>query len=260
MPWNQSSPMNERTLFVADVLRGVQTFSDICAHYNVSRTTGYKWIRRHRDEGPAGLHERSRRPASCPAQTPAHVVDAIVQARRHHPKWGPKKLKRILRSKDPDLPLPARSTVCSILKREGLVPKVRRCSSLGHPGKPVQNMDVPNATWCTDFKGHFKTGDGIYCYPLTTTDACSRYLLGCKALYSTAHEGAKPAFQRLFEEFGLPQRMRSDNGVPFATTGLARLSRLAVWWIRLGILPELIEPGKPQQNGRHERMHRTLKG
>lgn len=259
MPWNQTSPMNERTLFVADVLRSVQTFSDVCAQYNISRTTGYKWLDRHREEGPAGLHERSRRPLSCPTQTPAPVVEAIVQARQRHPKWGPKKLARILSSKDPALELPARSTISNILNRQGLIAKVRRHSAPGHPGKPIQNMDAPNATWCTDFKGHFRTGDGIYCYPLTTTDACSRFLLGCKALYTTAHDDAKPVFQRLFEEFGLPDHMRSDNGVPFATTGLARLSRLSVWWIRLGITPELIEPGKPQQNGRHERMHRTLK-
>jgi putative transposase len=151
------------------------------------------------------------------------------------------------------------STVCEILNRHGLVPRKRRRRVIGHPGKPTAEMLAPNDIWCADFKGQFKTGDGIYCYPLTVTDGYSRYLLGCQGLLSTSSVDAKPVFTRLFREYGLPTRIRSDNGVPFATTTLARLSMLSAWWVRLGILPDLIEPGKPQQNGRHERMHRTLK-
>jgi transposase InsO family protein len=167
-------------------------------------------------------------------------------------------LLTLLHARHPRWELPARSTVCDILKRHGLVPKRRRQRSIGHPGAPMSAMLAPNMVWCADYKGQFKTGDGRYCYPLTVTDGFSRYLLGCRALESTAVALAKPVFTRLFQMYGLPQRIRTDNGVPFATNTLARLSSLSAWWVRLGV-PELIEPGKPQQNGRHERMHRTLK-
>jgi transposase InsO family protein len=163
--------------------------------------------------------------------------------RQRHPRWD----------------LPGRSTVCDTLSRNGLVPKKRNKRRIGHPGRPTSSILAPNDVWSADFKGQFKTHDGIYCYPLTVTDGYSRYLLGCQALYSTAAQGAKPVFTRLFREYGLPRRIRTDNGVPFATNTLARLSSLSAWWVRLGVLPELIEPGKPQQNGRHERMHKTLK-
>lgn len=155
--------------------------------------------------------------------------------------------------------MPNRSTVCEILKRNGLVPKKRQRRVIGHPGKPASSILTPNDCWCADFKGQFKTGDGIYCYPLTVTDDYSRFLLGCQGLLSTCVADAKPVFTRLFKEYGLPRRIRTDNGVPFATNTLARLSHLSAWWVRLGVMPELIEPGKPQQNGRYERMHRTLK-
>ena len=206
-----------------------------------------------------GLEERSRQPHSSPHQTPRHVVDAFIELRRHHPAWGAKKLLAILQTRHPSWPLPARSTVCDILRRNGLVPKTRHRRHLGHPGKPTSPILAPNDVWSADFKGHFKTGDGLYCYPLTVADGYSRFLLGCQALSSTRVAEAKPVFTRLFKEFGLPKRIRTDNGVPFATNTLARLSQLSAWWVRLGILPEFIEPGKPQQNGRHERMHRTLK-
>lgn len=165
----------------------------------------------------------------------------------------------LLHKRHPRWTLPGRSTVCDILSRHGWVPKKPRRRHIGHPGKPNTHILAPNDVWCADFKGQFKMGDGVYCYPLTVTDGFSRYLLGCQALASTAVAGAKPVFARLFKEYGLPKRIRTDNGVPFATTTLARLSSLSAWWVRLGVLPELIEPGKPQQNGRHERMHRTLK-
>jgi putative transposase len=155
--------------------------------------------------------------------------------------------------------VPGRSTACDILSRHGMVPMQRRRRRLGHPGKPKTQVLAPNDVWSTDYKGQFRTGDGRYCYPLTVADGFSRYLLGCQALTSTAGDEARPIFTRLFQEYGLPKRIRSDNGVPFATTTLARLSKRSAWWIRLGILPELIESGRPDQNGRHERMHRTLK-
>jgi len=251
--------MDQRTQFIADYLRQTFSISELCAHYSISRKTGYKWIDRYLTLGPAGLDEHSRRPRSCPRETPEHVVEALLEARRRHPSWGAKKLLTIVSRRHPDWPWPHRATIYDILKRHGLVATKKRRRAIGHPGKPNTRIDSPNQVWCADFKGQFKTGDGIYCYPLTVTDGYSRFLLGCQSLHSTAVAEARPVFTRLFKEFGLPERIRTDNGVPIATVSLARLSTLSAWWVRLGILPELIEPGKPQQNGRHERMHRTLK-
>jgi transposase InsO family protein len=251
--------MNQKTLFISDYLRQTLSMTELCLLYNISRKTGYKWIDRYLRQGPAGLEDGSKRPRNCPHQTPEYIVDALIEARRRHPTWGAKKLLRILQPRHPDWPWPGRSTVCDILKRSGLVPKKRKRPHIGHPGKPNTLINAPNDVWCADYKGQFKTGDGVYCYPLTITDGFSRFLLGCQALCSTSVVEAKPIFTKVFKEYGLPTRIRTDNGVPFATNSLARLSQLSAWWVRLGILPELIEPGKPQQNGRHERMHRTLK-
>jgi putative transposase len=225
----------------------------------VSRKTGYKWIDRYLRHGPAGLEEHSRRPRHSPNQTPEEIVMAMLDARRRHPTWGGKKLLTLLHKRHPRWPLPGRSTASNILKRHGLVPLRRQRRRLGHPGKPTSEILSPNDVWSADYKGQFRTGNGRYCYPVTVADGFSRYLLGCQALSSTAGAEAKPIFTRLFREYGLPKRIRTDNGVPFATNTLARLSTLSAWWVRLGILPELIEPGRPAQNGRHERMHRTLK-
>ena len=259
MPWRELKPMDQKTQFIADYLRQTLDTTELCQLYGISRKTGYKWIERYLENGPQGLEERSRRPGTCPNQTPEAIVEALIAVRQHHPSWGAKKLLPFVEKRHPDWDLPSRSTVCDILKRRGLIPRQRRRRVIGHPGKPSSLMLAPNAIWCADFKGQFKTGDGLYCYPLTVTDGYSRYLLGCQGLSSTRMIEAKPVFTRLFKEFGLPERIRSDNGVPFATNTLARLSALSAWWVRLGILPDLIEPGKPQQNGRHERMHRTLK-
>jgi transposase InsO family protein len=186
-------------------------------------------------------------------------VAAFLDARRRHPTWGGKKLLTLVHKRYPRWELPGRSTVGAILRRHGMIPKTRQRRRIGHPGQPTTAILAPNDVWSADFKGQFKTGNGRYCYPLTVTDGFSRYLLGCQALDSTAGASAQAVFRRLFQEYGLPKRIRTDNGVPFATNTLARLSTLSAWWVRLGVLPELIEPGKPQQNGRHERMHRTLK-
>lgn len=259
MPWSQTSPMDQRTQFIADFLREVLSVTELCDLYGVSRKTAYKWIERYLRQGPAGLEERPRRPHNSPNETAAEIVEAILQGRRRHPSWGGKKLLTVVHKRHPDWDLPHRSTVCDILSRNGMVPKKRRRRRIGHPGKPTSTILAPNDLWSADFKGQFKTGNGRYCYPLTVTDNFSRYLLGCQGLNSTAVDEAKPVFTRLFREYGLPRRIRTDNGVPFATTTLARLSRLSAWWVRLGVMPEFIEPGKPQQNGRHERMHLTLK-
>lgn len=259
MPWKETSPMEQRTQFIADFLRETLSVTELCQLYGISRKTAYKWINRYLRLGPAGLEERSRKPRHSPNETAPEIVRALLEARRRHPTWGGKKLLAIVQKRHPRWNLPCRSTVCDILNRHGMVPKSRRRRRIGHPGKPTSSILAPNDLWTADFKGQFRTRDGLYCFPLTVADAFSRYLLGCQALHSTATVGAKPVFTRLFHEYGLPKRIRTDNGAPFATTSLARLSKLSAWWVRLGILPELIEPGKPQQNGRHERMHKTLK-
>jgi putative transposase len=259
MPWRETSPMDQRLRFIADYREGSADFSELCLRYNVSRKTGYKWVGRYEADGPAALNDRSRRPHSCPFATPREAVERLLDLRRHHPTWGAKKLLKVLERRDPDCDLPGRTTCCDILKRHGLVTSRRRRKYPGHPGRPRTAIDAPNAVWTADFKGQFRTRDGQYCYPLTVVDGYSRYLLGCQGLRSTSIELARPVFSRLFAEYGLPRIIRTDNGVPFATTALGRLSTLSVWWIRLGIYPELIEPAHPEQNGSHERMHRTLK-
>ena len=259
MPWSQTSPMQQKTLFIADHLRGTRSITELCNEYRISRKTAYKWIDRYIRRGPQGLEDRPRRPHRCPHATPAHVVAAIIEVRQRHPTWGAKKILSILHRRHPHWSLPHRATGFDILNRHGLIRKKPKRRRIGHPGKPRSLILAPNQVWCADFKGQFRMGSGIYCYPLTITDGHSRYLLECRGLTSTAVRSAKTVFTRVFKEYGLPQRIRSDNGVPFATNSLARLSSLSAWWIRLGVMPELIEPGKPQQNGRHERMHRTLK-
>jgi putative transposase len=259
MPWKVDLPMDQKTQFISEYLRDSLSFTELCQRYHISRKTGYKWIKRYHAEGPAGLEDRSRRPHSSPDQTPEAVRQAIVEARRRHPSWGAKKLLKLLERKEPLSDWPSRWTICGILKREGLVRQKTKRRKVGHPGKPTSIVTAPNELWCVDFKGQFKTRDGRYCYPLTVTDSYSRYLIGCQGLLSTETSGAKEVFTRLFKKYGLPKAIRSDNGTPFASTALGRLSQLSVWWIRLGIRPELIEPGHPQQNGQHERMHRTLK-
>ena|ERR1051325_5390864 len=259
MPWKELLPMDQKTQFVSEYLRDALSFTELCLRYHISRKTGYKGIARYQDQGPAGLADRSRRPHSSPSQTDAVLRRAICDARRRHPSWGAKKLLKLLERKDPQQPWPSRWTICEILKREGLVRQQTKRRKVGHPGNPTSTVEAPNELWCVDFKGQFKTRDGRYCYPLTVTDSYSRYLIGCQGLLSTETLGAKEVFTRLFKQYGLPKAIRSANGTPFASTALGRLSQLSVWWVRLGIRPELIQPGQPQQNGQHERMHRTLK-
>jgi putative transposase len=259
MPWSETTPMDQRLQFVADAQRTDEPFTALCARFGIAPKTGYKWLARYAAEGPAGLAERSRRPHASPAATPPEAVAALLALRARHPTWGGKKLVAVLARRAPALPRVAPSTAAALLKRYGCIAHPRRRRAPGHPGRPTAPMDAPNAVWTADFKGQFKTGDGRYCFPLTVADGASRYLLACRALTSTKTAEARPVFARLFREYGLPARIRSDNGVPFATTALGRLSPLSVWWVRLGIVPELIEPSHPEQNGRHERMHRTLK-
>lgn len=259
MPWHEESTMQLRRQLIQDVRSGATPLTELAAAYGISRKTAYKWLARYETGGLGALADQSRRPATSPTATPPELVRALLEARAHHPTWGPRKLLRLLRQREPRAPWPARSTLALHLQRAGVVVSPRRVRRPGHPGRPQAPMDAPNAIWTVDFKGQFRLGDGALCYPLTMADGFSRFLLRCDGLTSTAVVGSRAVFQRAFEAYGLPVRIRSDNGVPFATQALGRLSALSVWWIRLGILPDLIEPASPQQNGRHERMHRTLK-
>ena len=259
MPWRSVEPMEEKIRFIGDYLSKVFSFSELCERYEISRKTGYKWVERYNEEGAKGLEERTRRPENNPRRTPDHIEKAILEVREKHPSWGAKKILTILEHRRGKYDLPNRSTVCEILKRNGYVETPRKKTRRSHPGKPTTEANEPNSLWTSDFKGHFKTRNGIYCYPLTISDAYSRYLLECKALLSPTFKDTKKVFVKIFKKYGLPERIRTDNGIPFASSALGRLSQLSIWWIRLGIYPELIEPASPQQNGRHERMHRTLK-
>lgn len=253
--------MDERVQFVGDFLSGGFSMTELCRRYNVTRPTGYALVERYQAAGgAAGLQPQSRRPHTSPTATPEAEVKTIVACRRRHPDWGPVKILDHLRLHAPDRPWPAPSTAGAILKRQGLVHAKRQRRVIPSSSRPTTSMTAPNDTWTIDFKGHFPTRDGVWCYPLTVMDGASRFLLACVALAGTRTMPTRAVLERLFREYGVPQRIRSDNGVPFAgPTTLARLSVLAVWWIRLGIIPELIQPGCPAQNGRHERMHRTLK-
>lgn len=259
MPWRERSPMDERVQFISDYQRQLWTMTEICDRYGISRKTGYKWIARYTATGAAGLAERSSRPQHSPQATAAPVAKAIVALRRQYPTWGGKKILSVLREREPTWALPAVSTANDILKRAGLVAARRRRRPLGHVGYEATRLTVPNQVWTADFKGQFRTGDAQLCYPLTICDGYSRFVLRCDALRAPTTLDTMDRFRRAFAEYGVPHRIRTDNGEPFAAASLGRLSRLSAWWIRLGIHPELIAPASPQQNGAHERMHRTLK-
>jgi transposase InsO family protein len=251
--------MDERLQFVGEALAGNETMTDLCASYGISRKTGYKWLERYRQEGFEGLNERSRAPHEHGLARPEEIVSAVLALKERWPRWGPRKLRAKLLQQHPRWRVPAASTIGDWLRREGLTRGRRRRRRCPPYTQPFVEVRAPNDLWATDFKGWFRTGDGRRCDPLTVSDACSRYLLGCQAVARPDHEHVEPAFDALFCEFGLPKAMRSDNGPPFASVGVGGLSRLSVWWLKLGITVERIDAGKPQQNGRHERMHGTLK-
>lgn len=261
MPWRECSVMEERLRFVARLLDG-EGMSEVCREFGISRKTGYKIFDRYREEGLEALCDRSRRPVRYANQLPDRIERLIVESKREKPHWGARKIRELLvRKLAGDVRIPARSTVHAVLDRHGLVSQARKRNRANKAvGTELSQAVRPNDLWCADFKGEFRLGDGRYCYPLTVTDQASRYLLACEALESTKEAPVIEAFVRLFKDSGLPAAIRSDSGVPFASpNGLYNLSRLSVWWLRLGIAIERIKPGHPQQNGRHERMHRTLK-
>lgn len=258
MPWKATCVMDQRLKFLAACLEQEASMAELCRQYGISRKTGYKWLARYREEGAGGLVDASRAPLSHPLAMAPALADLLLAARAAHPTWGPRKLLAWLARHDPEQVWPAASTVGDLLRRAGLV-IARHPRRRASPGQPLLAPVDPNQTWCADFKGWFKTGDGRRCDPLTLTDAATRYLLRCQAVAKTDAAHVRAIFDAAFREYGLPLRLRTDNGAPFASTGLGGLTSLSVWWLRLGIVLERIAPGHPEQNGRHERMHRTLK-
>lgn len=258
MPWRESDAESERLRLVHLHESGGLSKSELGRRLGISRPTVYRWLERYRAEGEAGLSERSRRPYSSPLATSEELVSEILQVRKTYRDWGPVTIAAYLRREQPDKAWPAPSTMGAILNRHGLVKRRRRRRKVQHPGRPIAPMDAANATWAVDFKGEFRTRDGRYCYPLTMEDGFSRFVLSCRGRRSTRTDEARPVFEQTFRRYGLPSQILSDSGPPFGSTALAGLSRLSVWWIRLGIHPVRIEPGRPDQNGRLERFHRTL--
>ena len=258
MPWKETCAMDQVTMFIADCLRGEEPFAVLCERYGISRKTGYKWWTRYREDPEHGLVERSRAPLRAANSMDAQIAEAIMAMRRRYPYFGPLKLLRKLEDLAPRKRWPAASSIGDLLRREGLSAPRRRQRSPTPVTQPFLEVIAPNDVWCADFKGWFRTADGTRCDPLTISDAHSRFLIACQIVAPTT-EGVYPWFEKAFRELGLPRAMRTDNGAPFAGNGAAGLTRLSVHWVKLGIKLERIDPGAPQQNGRHERMHGTLK-
>jgi transposase InsO family protein len=258
MPWRRTGVLEERVKFVVAYLEGRDSVAALCRQFGISRQTGHKFLSRYGGEGADGLRDRSRAPHGHPNAVTDAVLALLCQARRAHPTWGPRKLIAFLARLYPGLELPAPSTVGRLLHRAGLAARRKRARRTVPLTGRVAGPWRPNELWCGDFKGWSRAQNGERCEPLTITDAVSRYALACDVLERITLREARRVFERTFREYGLPQALRTDNGVPFASQGLAGLTRLSAWWVQLGIRPERIAPGKPQQNGKHERFHRTL--
>ncbi len=258
MPWKVSGAVEKRKEFLADYGSGEWTMSDLCRAYGITRPTGYAVLRRYAQDGEAGLEERSRAPRRHPNQTAGEIEAQVLGLRRKHPLWGPRTLKKLLENSCDDIAWPAASTIGDMLNREGLTRHRRKRRQVEPYERPFQSVTEPNDEWAGDFKGWLRAGDGERIDPLTISDTCSRYLLRCQAVEKTDTARVQAIFAAAFREYGLPRAIRSDNGAPFASCAIAGLSRLAVWWIKLGIVPQRIAAGHPEQNGRHERLHRTL--
>lgn len=259
MPWKETCAMDEKRAFIDAWLSGEFGVSELCRRFGVSRVTGYRWLERFKRDGTTGLEARSSAAHCHPNATPRAVVQQIVEFKHRHPSWGPLKLRMYAQRQQPQVSWPAASTFGEILKRHDLVLARRRRARTAPYGEPFSSIQAANDVWSIDFKGQFALGDGRLCYPLTVSDNFSRYLLRCQALSRPCHVPVQAALEELFRDYGLPRAIRSDNGVPFASVAVGGLSKLAVWLIKLDVKPERIAPGRPQQNGRHERMHRTLK-
>jgi len=254
----ETNAKDQRKRFVAYYESGQWSMTELCQRFRVSRPTGYKWVERYGDEGEEGLDERPRAPTSCPHRSSSSVERRILELREQY-GWGAQKLLQVLERRFPRTACPSRSTVNAILDRRGELRKNRRRKKWAHPRAAALETSRPNQVWPADFKGQFKLRNGQYCYPLTVTDHHSRKLLICHGLPSVRTEGVKPWFRWLFREVGLPEAIRTDNGAPFASTGIHGLCELNVWWMELGIVHQRIHPPSPQENGQHERMHKDLK-
>lgn len=259
MPWKVSSVVDQRLQFLSSYQREEMSVTDLCHEFGISRPTAYRWINRYKEVGPEGLLDLSRRPHSCSHATPDAVVNAILSLRAKYPSWGARKLKARLEKIEPTVSWPAASTFGSILSRAGLTSPTKKKRRTTPYSEPFSEVTAPNQLWCMDFKGYFMTGDGTRCDPFTITDAHSRYLIRCQVVSRMDLSQVRAICEAAMREYGLPARIRTDNGAPFAGTGLLGLSKLSLGWMKMGIVHERIQPGRPQQNARHERMHRTLK-
>ena len=257
MPWKECSKMNEKMKFIARYLEG-ERVSDLCREFEISRKTGYKFIERYKTQGIQGLIEKPRVALSHPHKTTDAVIAVILEIKTKYPTWGAAKIKEYISKRYSGTTAPAKSTIHRILEQNNLVTKKKRRGPRS-VGTMLDQSSAPNDIWATDFKGQFKLGNNKYCYPLTLTDHFSRFLIACEGFDSISEKECFYTFERAFRDYGLPNKMRSDNGVPFSSKNYFGLSSLSVWWLRLGIQLERIKPGNPQENGRHERMHRTLK-
>src|ERR1700761_1034845 len=259
MPWKETDVVEERTRFVLEYHSAEYTMAELCRTYGIARKTGYEWLWRYEVEGLGGLKDGRYGARSHPNQTAAKIEEEIVQLKYRHPRWGAKKLRGYLVNKQGRSKWPAVSTFGEILQRRGLSAPQRKGYKTPVYTKPFEKVVEANHVWCADFKGWFRTGCGERIDPLTVSDAHSRYLLRCQSMEKTDTEHVQAIFTAAFREYGLPEAMRTDNGIPFASRAVAGISRLSIYWMKLGIRPERIKPGHPEQNGRHERMHRTLK-
>lgn len=259
MPWKESCVVSERMRFIVRLKEEGARMSDLCREFEISRKTGYKLLARYEEFGPEGLFDFSRRPKRLARVSSASVKELFIATRKKHSTWGPRKIIGYLEGVHPDVKMPAPSTVGDWLQREGLVKVRKRRQYVAPYDAGLSQPTAPNGTWCVDYKGQFRLGNGMYCYPLTVTDQFSRYLLACEGFEKIGTDASRQVFERLFDKHGIPDNIRSDNGSPFASRGLLGLTRLSVFWAKFGIVHERIEPGHPEQNGRHERMHRTLK-
>ena len=260
MDWKGVEPMEERIRFVLMASREDDAFSNLCRGFGISRKTGYKWLNRYEEYGLAGMHELSRRPLNSPNRVEDWIESLIVRERRRHRSWGPKKLREVVADNHELESMPAESTIGNIIKRHGLTRKKKRRSKVMKPSRETLTKATrPNEVWAADFKGWFRTKDGQRCDPLTISDLYSRYVLGCRIVAGQKIESVMPVFRNVFIKKGMPEVIRVDNGSPFGSRGVCGLSKLSACWLNLGITVEFIEPGHPEQNGKHERMHRTLK-
>src|ERR1700723_2912223 len=259
MPWKESRIVDQRLQFLSSYQKEEMSVSDLCREFGISRPTGYRWINRYEEVGPEGLLDLSSRPHSCSHATPEKIENAILSLRSRYPFWGARKLKAKLEQLEPNVEWPAASTFGNILQRAGLTSPKRKKRRTTPYSEPFSEVTAPNQLWCIDFKGYFSTGDGTRCDPFTITDAHSRCLIRCQTVSRMDFDQVRAVCEAAMREYGMPLRIRTDNGAPFAGVGLLGLSKLSLGWMKLGIVHERIQPGRPQQNGRHERMHRTLK-